>query len=139
MGAAVAQRRNTICISLMTHVVDPAVRAVFERLRREAPADHDVRIVLNSEADPAPLLAQFPPDQLVAISRSQFIKLPYPGKCFETGWAMSGNLDLVFQEFARRYPEYDAYWFVEYDVHCWRRPCTRSTRRRRSCTASSRC
>ena len=44
-------------------------------------------------------------------------RLPYSEKCHAGEWNIAGNLDLAFLEFRRRLPDYEFYWFVEYDVH----------------------
>lgn len=108
--------QRKVCINLVTHVLNAPVRRVYERLRVEAPADHDLRVILNSD-DPAAPIAGLSEQEVVRIRKTEFLRLPYPGKCFDDGWAMSGNLDLAFLEFARRHPRYEQYWFVEYDVH----------------------
>lgn len=104
------------CIAFICHVWNPSVQAVFERLQREAPPDLDVRFVLSSEAEPASLVG-LAPEHLIQVSREDLFRLGYPEKCRTDQWEMAGNLDLVFLEVFRRQPEYDRYWFIEYDVH----------------------
>ncbi len=89
---------------------------MFERLLREAPADHDVRMILSSN-DPDACIAGLEERQVVRISREDLLRMGYPEKSRREGWAMSGNLDLVFLEFRNRFPDHSHYWFVEYDVH----------------------
>lgn len=104
------------CIAVVSHVLNAAVRAVFERLRREAPQDHDVWMILSTD-DPKAPIAGLDESDVVRISKDDIFRTPYPQKCREQGWSMAGNLDLVFLEFKRRLPAYSHYWFVEYDVH----------------------
>ena len=104
------------CVAVVTHVLNVPVRAVFERLRREMPADHDARVILSTD-DPQAALAGLAEADVERISRADILRLPFPEKCRADKWEMAGNLDLVFLEFARRNPGYDQYWFIEYDVH----------------------
>ena len=103
------------CIGLVSHLLNQPVRAVFERLRSEAPPGYDVRMILSTD-DPDAGLAGLAEADVDRISREQIFELPYPTKCQLKDWEMGGNLDLVFLEFYRRYPGYDRYWFTEYDV-----------------------
>lgn len=105
-----------ISIAVITHVVTDEVAAMFVRLKREAPPDHDVRLILSADAPDAPTGALAEADT-VRIRRDELFLLPYPRKCQAHDWDMAGNLDVVFLEFARRLPQYDRHWFVEYDVH----------------------
>lgn len=105
--------RNSI--ALVSHVWMPDIQKVFERLRREAPADHDVRFLLSTNSrETAPDLVA---DQVECIIVDDLFQQHYPEKCHADAWYIAGNLDLVFLEFRRRLPDYDFYWFVEYDVH----------------------
>ncbi len=103
-------------ISMVGHVLNAPVRAVFERLLREAPADHTVRFILSSD-DAAPDLAGVPEALVERIDRAALFELPYPEKCQAQDWDMAGNLDAVFLAFQRRHPGHSHYWFIEYDVH----------------------
>ena len=103
-------------VAIVSHVLNDAIRAGFERLMREAPADHEVRFILSSD-DPHATLGGLPEDQVDRISRADVLALRYPEKCQDADWNMAGNLDLVFLEFQRRHPGHDQYWFLEYDVH----------------------
>jgi hypothetical protein len=103
------------CIAVVSHILNAPVCAVFDRLRREAPGTYDVRMILSSD-DPLAPLAGLAESDVERISLDQILALPYPQKCQLKDWEMAGNLDLVFLEFYRRYPDYDRYWFVEYDV-----------------------
>ena len=100
---------------MVSHVLNPGVRAVLDRLRREAPPDHDVRMILSAD-DPAAPLAGLAEADVERISRADIEALGYPVKC-RGNWVMDGNLDAVFLEFRRRRPQHGHYWFVEYDVH----------------------
>lgn len=104
------------CIAFVSHVLNPAIRDAFARLVREAPADHEVMFVLSSD-DPAAEAAQVSEHRMMRVGRDSLLRLGYPAKCEATGWAIDGNLDLVFLEFRRRHPAFNRYWFVEYDVH----------------------
>lgn len=104
------------CIVFVCHVATDAVRGAYERLRREAPADHDVRFLLNSDeagASAASALA----DDITVVTLPELLSPGYRQKCRTENWEMAGNLDLAFLAFARRHPGYDRIWFVEYDVH----------------------
>ena len=104
------------CLAVVSHVLNPPVRAVFDRLRREAPPDLDLRFLLSND-EPCPEASGLPEPGLVHVTRDDIFGPSYPRKCQEAGWEMAGNLDLVFLEFARRHPGYDRIWFMEYDVH----------------------
>ena len=105
-----------ISVAIISHVLTDGVLAVFERMQREAPPDHDVRLILSVAREDE----HYPGDDapaVIRISREAFLRRQYPEKCHRQGWSMTGNLDLVFMEFADRVAGYDTYWFVEYDVH----------------------
>lgn len=103
-------------VAVVSHALNPPVRAMFERLAREAPPDHDVRFILSSD-DPHADLAGVDPARVDRIGKADIFAPGYPVKCNGVDWDMAGNLDLVFLEFRRRHPGAAAYWFVEYDVH----------------------
>ena len=105
--------RNSI--AMVGHVWTPDIQKAFERLHREAPADHDVRFVLSTKLRGT--VPSLHAEQLECIDVEDLFGLPYPGKCHAGEWDIAGNLDLVFLEFRRRLPDYESYWFVEYDVH----------------------
>ena len=104
------------CIAFVTHALNPAIHAAFERLVREAPPDHDVFLLLSGDA-PAPYIAGPRGDRVVRVTREDVFRLGYPEKCRREGWRIDGNGDLLFLEFRRRHPGYGRFWFVEYDVH----------------------
>ena len=102
-------------IAMICHVWTPDIQTIFERLQHEAPADHDVRFLLNTKSlTSAP---HIPDENLEQIAIEDLFRLPYPEKCHAGKWDIAGNLDLAFLEFRRRLPNYKFYWFVEYDVH----------------------
>ena len=106
------------CVVLVCHTLQAEIVQLCERVRREAPADHEVYVLLSSESDPD--LRALPGglgDQVVALSAADLLGCGYPEKCQAEGWDIAGNLDLAFLEFWRRRPGYDRYWFIEYDVH----------------------
>ena len=106
---------NRISVAFVSHVWTADIQKVFERLRNEAPPDHDVRFLLNT-ATIAPE-THLSPEEIECVVVKDLFQLPYPEKCHAGKWDIAGNLDLVFLEFRRRLPNYDFYWFVEYDVH----------------------
>jgi len=108
-------QQGGICVALVSHVLNPPVQSVFERLRRELPADHDLRMLLSQDDTSLPLLG-LAEAEVDRITLEDALSPGYPEKCRRDDWAMAGNLDLVFLEFARRHPDYAQYWFVEYDV-----------------------
>ena len=105
---------SATCIAFNCHVATAEVRASFERLRREAPADFDVFFLLSNDQVLGPADGF---DGMVQVTLSEILAPDYPLKCQTAGWEMAGNFDLVFLEFARRHASYTHYWFVEYDVH----------------------
>ena len=92
-------------IAIVGHVWTPDIQRVFERLRREAPADCDIRFVLNTRSRGA--VPELPVEQLECVAVEDLFHLPYPGKCHDGDWDIAGNLDLVFLEFRRRLPDYE--------------------------------
>jgi hypothetical protein len=102
-------------IAVVSHVLNPAVRAMFERVAREA-TGHAAFFILSSD-DPDATLAGLDPGVVERISRADLMRLGYAEKCRLEDWDMAGNLDLVFLEFRRRRPEFARLWFLEYDVH----------------------
>ncbi len=105
-----------ISVAVISHVVTTEIAAMVARLQREASADHDVRLILSADAPDAAGGGLAEAD-LVRIRRDELFRLPYPRKCQAQDWCITGNLDAVFLEFARRLSDYQHYWFVEYDVH----------------------
>ena len=103
------------CIAVVSHVLNAPVRAVFDRLRQEAPGTYDVRMILSAD-DPLADTAGLNEGDVDRVSAKQLFEMPYPQKAQPKDWEMAGNLDLVFLDFYRRHPGYDRYWFVEYDV-----------------------
>ena len=59
----------TPVIAVVSHVLNPGVRAVLDRLRHEAPPDHEVRMVLSAD-DPAASLAGLAETEVERISRA---------------------------------------------------------------------
>ncbi len=105
------------CVAFISHIARAPVLRVFDRLQDEIQPGLDLRFVLSSE-DPAPPEAVAAlGERLYRVDREDLFKLGYAQKCQATDWEMAGNLDLVFLDFAVRFPEYDRVWFVEYDVH----------------------
>jgi hypothetical protein len=111
-----AMGNRTTCVVLVTHVVNPPVKQVFERLQLEAPPDHVVHLILNSDETQASLFG-IDEDNVTRITTRDLFALSYSQKCRTEDWQMAGNLDLAFLVFRRAMPQFDHYWFVEYDVH----------------------
>ena len=105
------------CIAFVSHIASAPVLGVFDRLCDEIPQDFDIRFVLSSESPVAPEAATALGERLHPVNREALFELGYTQKCQATDWEMAGNLDLVFLDFAARFPQYDRIWFVEYDVH----------------------
>ncbi len=106
---------NKNSVAFISHVWTPDIQRIFERLKSEAPPDHDVRFILSSDAsDTMPTSIA---NGHIHICCSSILELPYSEKCQSGEWDINGNLDLVFLEFRRRLPDYQFYWFIEYDVH----------------------
>ena len=105
--------RNSI--AMVSHVWTPDIQIIYERLQREAPSDHDVRLLLNT--DTLPLVKESGGQNIEHIQVKDLFRLPYPKKRHAENWDIAGNIDMAFLEFRRRLPDYDFYWFVEYDVH----------------------
>lgn len=102
-------------VALVTHVWTPDIQMVLERLQRESPVDHDVRLLLSTNVLTS--ISNLPTGNIERIVVEDLFRLPYPEKCHAGEWDIAGNLDLAFLEFRRRLPDYDFYWFTEYDVH----------------------
>ena len=107
--------RSTV-VFFVSHVLDENMLRVFDRLTREAPADHDVLFLLNSDA-PLPEAGALLGSRLVRTCDEELLQLGYPAKCRRQGWDIQGNADLIFLQAQRRRPDYERYWFIEYDVH----------------------
>lgn len=105
--------RNSV--ALVSHAWTPDIQNILKRLQREVPADHDVRLLLNTNA--LTPFTNLPTNNIERIIKEDLFRLPYPEKCHAGDWDIAGNIDLAFLEFRRRLPDYDFYWFVEYDVH----------------------
>jgi hypothetical protein len=102
-------------VAVISHVLTPPVRAMFERVTREA-LGHEAVFILSND-DPGADLAGLDEARVERISRDDIMRPGYPQKCRLEDWDMAGNLDLVFLEFRRRRPDFARYWFLEYDVH----------------------
>ncbi len=105
--------RNSI--ALVSHVWTPDIKRLLERLQSEAPGDHDVRLLLNTSKPASPKGIRAEDVECIAVK--DLFRLPYPKKRHTGDWDIAGNIDMAFLEFRRRLPDYDHYWFVEYDVH----------------------
>lgn len=105
--------RNSV--ALVSHAWTPDIQNILKRLQREVPADHDVRLLLNTNA--LTPFTNLPTNNIERIIKEDLFRLPYPEKCHAGDWDIAGNIDLAFLEFRRRLPDYAFYWFVEYDVH----------------------
>ncbi len=105
------------CIAFISHIASAPILRVFERLQDEIPRDLEIRFVLSCEDPAPPEVVTTLGRRLYQVRRDDLFELGYARKCQAADWQMAGNLDLVFLDFAARFPEYDRIWFVEYDVH----------------------
>ncbi len=114
-----------VAIILVTHFVNDAILALFERLRSQVPQGHDVFLAVNCDGEPLspPTGSEAVGDSLFLCNSASLLALGYPGKCNPEGsdgkgWTLlPANVDLITVSFHQRHPGYDYYWGVEYDVH----------------------
>jgi hypothetical protein len=104
------------CIVFISHFWNVEIQRRFDRLVREAPSEYDVFFLLNMGPEESGTFG-IQQDRLIRRSPADLRQLPYPGKCRAEDWSMHGKADLLFLEVWREKPDYNYYWFVEYDVH----------------------
>jgi hypothetical protein len=111
-------------VILLTHFLNDEIIKLYRRLCAELPPGHDVFININCGDKPAeaPQGAQELGKALNLFNTKDLLSLPFPEKCRPDGWqgkgwSLPGNEDLNFLIFYDRYPGYDYYWGIEYDVH----------------------
>lgn len=98
-------------VVILTHFLNDHVRAMYQRLRAEAPADHKVFVHVFTPAPlPAPDLSAWDaPNHVILSTKDDFEALALG----------SGHMpaDQNFLTFAATHPGYSQYWGIEYDVH----------------------
>jgi hypothetical protein len=105
-------------IVLQTHFVDRSTIRSFKKLRSEMPPDCEAFILLHvREGTPRPQRLEDFPHHFVTTPE---IRTPdYPNKsAIGREWHIwkGGNTDLSALHFYRDKPNFDTYWFIEYDV-----------------------
>ncbi|MDA8231075.1 MAG: hypothetical protein M0006_07030 [Magnetospirillum sp.] len=97
----------------MTHFLDSRIVAHYRRLVAEAGEGRDVAALYNRGDDPGPGYAPPPDMRLFAFDAADIRGLGFPYK----GRRLSArDVELFAMWFARRRPEYERYWVLEYDV-----------------------
>ncbi|SDB74754.1 DUF3405 domain-containing protein [Belnapia rosea] len=87
------------------------------RLEQELPAKYDLFVVGCCHEASALASLSGGRAQTHSYTRDDLKKLPYPGRIKTTRWEdIRGGEDLTLMRFWRDHPQYQAYWFVEYDV-----------------------
>ena len=100
-----------------THDVTPVRQEELWRLRSDLPPDIDVWAM--GCCDERGALARLGIDQVRVASyvREDLRVLPYPARLGVTNWeTLRNSPDLAIMRFWQDHPDYDYYWFVEYDV-----------------------
>lgn len=88
------------------------------RLVQEVAPERDLWVSgCCATADALDGLKALPRLRLAPCVKDDLRALPYPARLAGTQWAtMRGSPDLALLHFFRAQPDYDHYWFVEYDV-----------------------
>jgi hypothetical protein len=98
-------------ILFMTHFIDGTIIDQYRKLRREAGPGHDVVLLYNTTER---LSGQVPDDvHVVTFEERDLRKLPYSGRKRSIS---SYNIELFVLNFWCRFPQYEHYWVMEYDV-----------------------
>lgn len=98
-------------ILLSTHFLNQEIVDKYKHLSEEVDDLYDVYILLNRKEDDTVI-----PDGIKVFysTKKDIDKLGY--KYFESDWLYRGSCNFPVQRFWKEHPEYDFYWFVEYDV-----------------------
>lgn len=110
-----------VAIFFVSHTLDESVLDRFEDLQTDARPDDDVYFAYDatdatdSEYSRAREIAG---DKLLAFQESAVLDTDYPNPWAdpERKGIVPGNLDLLWLGLSRTVPEYDRYWYIEYDV-----------------------
>jgi hypothetical protein len=95
-----------MAVLFRTHLINRHVMAEFERIRTSCSQFADVWMLYHSESNWSPPSVQ----QCFLFSTSQIQEMGFPFRDF---WH-EGHYPVLM--FARRNPQYDYYWMLEYDV-----------------------
>lgn len=108
---------RTTAVLFQTHFFDRWAEAAFRRLSAHAPSHHQCIVLMHLPAG-APV-----PDRLRRYSHHvvrtpELREMPYPAKIDGPKWNLwhDGHTDLIPLHLYRARPDFDRYWFVEYDV-----------------------
>lgn len=101
--------QNPVAIIFFSHVFDAASLARLAKLREES-ASHGTFFVYADARYPLPAAAQAP----VETFDFDAIRRMRTGTLGED--VIPGNGHLTLLEFSKRYPQFDYYWVIEYDV-----------------------
>jgi hypothetical protein len=115
-GPSVNRQEVRTVILLQTHYVDRALLKRFDKLTKSVP-QHEARILMH-----VPPGTPKPPE-LAAVPH-HFVTTPeicnrdYINKIGGADWRLwrGGNTDLIGLHFFLANPDYDRYWFLEYDL-----------------------
>jgi hypothetical protein len=101
------------CFALLSHTVSDTTLARYRALRDALSPGYDVVLLLTDSLSEA-VRALGVED--VEILAPEDIFLPDYGEKSRSRKIVPGNTDLVMMAFARRRPQYERVWMVEYDV-----------------------
>ena len=106
-------------VVLQTHYVSTAVKREIGRLEAEFPDDFDIWVTGYCREKGRLDCLSGGRVRVTTADEAMLRELPYPGKITAMNWNDSkGNNDLSLMNFFRQRPDYDDYWFIEYDVRC---------------------
>lgn len=106
-----------ICVVIVTHFYDAFIASVIARMRREAPADHAVFLAFSHGPKGVPGELPRTEDLVLIDEEKDALALPYPARCAQSFEHYAQNVDLKYLSFWHKKPDFDVYWFIEYDVH----------------------
>ena len=107
----------TDAVVYYTHDVTTTRKRELQRLAAELPDGSDLWVTGCCAGGDALDTLAGGRARIAAYVRDDLRALPYPARAGQTNWAnMRGANDLALLRFYRDHPDYDRYWFIEYDV-----------------------
>lgn len=109
------EMRSRCVVFFLSHLVNYEIVRRFRRIRRQLPENHDSVFLLNTDAAVAPEKLQG--FESLVLENSEIAVQSFARRMRETSnRVVPGNTDQLLVAAAQKYPGYDYYWLVEYDV-----------------------
>lgn len=100
---------------ILTHFYNRWLAEKLMRLAEEAPADH-VLFLASSEGHDSLPAAIAGITGVFAVTDAALHAMPYPERCIQRQTTPAEAADLLQLLFWQTHPEFEHYWFIEYDV-----------------------